>query len=379
MADGLGAPAPAPDQHQLSRVAPLLEQGEGAQDADHVLARLEGGDEQQVALGQPGRLPGVREQVGVDALVDGVDEAAVEAEAVLDLVRRRVGHRDQAVGVAQGAGQTAPEAGQGLRRDGLGHGGEGEIVHRRHLGAAEGLLLAVEEEVGREEHVVAVEEAQQRLDHPAQDQQGRADREQEPGRDLVHPEPHVAGARHRRRRRLVRREKGLGIEVVAEPVVTAIERREQVPLVPPDPGHVLEEGVGVDGNGRHLLGQNHPALESPPAGAQRSREVAGDRREEAQGRHDASEHGEIIPRQDLEFGIRNSECPPARHLGFGISDFGFPIHPPGAWGGWELKTQNSKLKTRNVTHRFESSTAQPSNVKTFKRLNDAAFALGCRA
>ena len=66
----------------------------------------------------------------------------------------------------------------------------------------------------------------------------------------------------------------MSIEVELETVISPIESGEKVPLVPSDPGHLLEEWENIDPYGGTLLAASDPTLESPPSSGQRSRKVA---------------------------------------------------------------------------------------------------------
>ena len=189
--------------------------------------------------------------------------------------------------MAQRPGQVEGEAVESLRRNGLGHRREGHVVNGDDLRPAERRLVAVEEEVRCEQHVVTVEEPEHGFDEGPQQTEGPANRKQEPGRNLVDSEPHLPAAR---RRRLFRGEKSSGVKVVNEAVVTIVEFFKEVPLVPPDPGHTLEERVDVDSNRRHLLAADDAAMKAPPARTESAGKVPEDGDEETRGGGETAEH-----------------------------------------------------------------------------------------
>ena len=160
LADPIGVPAPSAHQHEVAPIAPFDQQTEGPEDSHHILARFEGGDEEQVARRHPVGCAVVSlHEAGIDPLVDRPHDAPIGAETVDELTGGGFGDRDQPVGVEQGAGKVPVEPVQGRRRHGFRHGDEGEIVNRRYLGSAKRFLVAVEKKVGRKENGVAVEGA----------------------------------------------------------------------------------------------------------------------------------------------------------------------------------------------------------------------------
>jgi len=90
----------------------------------------------------------------------------------------------------------------------------------------------------------------------------------------VDSETQVAIAGHLRCWRIVGGEKGPGVEVEGEAVVSVIEGGEQIPLVPSDTRHALEEGVDIDADRGDFLPEHRAAMKAPPARTQRAREVA---------------------------------------------------------------------------------------------------------
>ena len=84
----------------------------------------------------------------------------------------------------------------------------------------------------------------------------------------------VAVTGHLRRGRIIGGEKGPGVEVEGETVVSVIEGGEQIPLVPSNTRHALEERVDIDADRTDFLPEHRAGMEATPAGAQRTREVA---------------------------------------------------------------------------------------------------------
>ena len=72
--------------------------------------------------------------------------------------------------------------------------------------------------------------------------------------------------------------------------VAAIQRREQIPLVPSDPGHVLEERIDVDAYRSNLLAEDSAPVKAAPASAKGAREVPADVDEETCGGGETAEH-----------------------------------------------------------------------------------------
>jgi hypothetical protein len=163
-------------------------------------------------------------------------------------------------------------------------------VDRRHHHRSEGQLAARHEEIRREGHPVAVEEAQQRFHHPAQELQRQPDGKQEIGRQMVDSEPHPPVARHDRSRRLVRRAESVGIKVEEQPVVAPIHGGEEIPLVPADARHALEEREHVHRHRGFAPALGHTAHEPVPATGQRPRQIAGDVSDEPSGGGQGSGH-----------------------------------------------------------------------------------------
>ena len=88
--------------------------------------------------------------------------------------------------------------------------------------------------------------------------------------------PHGAVSGHLRRRRVVRGEKGPGIEVVGDSVVSTIEGGEEVPLVPSDTCHAFEKWVDIDPDSDLLAVVHDAGMEASPSGSQSANRVAGD-------------------------------------------------------------------------------------------------------
>jgi enoyl-CoA hydratase/carnithine racemase len=111
----------------------------------------------------------------------------------------------------------------------------------------------------------------------------RSDRQQEAGRQMVEAEARARSDWQRRRRRLVGRGEGVGVEVQFDRRIDLGEQAQQVPRVPPDPGHVLEERERVDPDREHLVAVDRPPPLPPHPGGQGAGEVAREVAEERQG------------------------------------------------------------------------------------------------
>ena len=75
---------------------------------------------------------------------------------------------------------------------------------------------------------------------------------------------HVTETRHRRGGGVARGQERVGIEVKAQAVVSPVHRREQIPLIPADAGHALEEGEDVDADNPEFFATD----QTPPYTAQ---------------------------------------------------------------------------------------------------------------
>jgi hypothetical protein len=279
-------------QHQLTLVAPLHHQAERPQDANHVFSRLERGNEDQIRAGVILGLFGGAGvgKARVHPLVNRPHDPWFHVESVNEVAGRGVRDGNQSVGVIQGARQVALESCKSFPGNRARHRDEGEIVNRRHLGRSERLLVGVEEKVGREDHPVAVEDSQHRLNERAQDRKSRSHRQQKPGRDLVDAHPHAAAAREAWRGGIIRCEKGPGVQVVTEPVVASVESGQQVPRVPADTSHAFEKRIHIDPDRSHGFMANSAGLEAAPACPEGPKNVTGDRTEKPGRGGDAVEH-----------------------------------------------------------------------------------------
>ncbi len=201
------------------------------------------------------------------------------------------GDRDQRVGGEQRTGQVAAQVVESLPLDRFGKAEKPQVVHRGDQAPHHRTVALRHEEVGREEHVDAVEEHQDPLDDHPEELQGRSDRQQEPGRQVMKAEAGAERGGERRRRRLVGGGEGVGVEVQLDARVDLGQAGQDVPLVPADAGHLLEEREDVDPDGEHVLA---PHLAPPPAAQacrNRPREVAREVGEEGDGDGDAPAHG----------------------------------------------------------------------------------------
>jgi len=168
--------------------------------------------------------------------------------------------------------------------------GKGQIVHRDDRSAAEEPLPPRRHEVGREDHVIAVEQTEYGFDQVPQEPQRGSDGKEKAIRDLMGTKSHLSIAGHRWRL-LPRCEKGVCVEIEPEPVIAPIKGGEEVPLVPTDTGHRLGEGEDVDTHD-HLVGAvDDPVIGPTYACPQGSREIAPHVAEEARRRSNGTGHG----------------------------------------------------------------------------------------
>ena len=118
-------------------------------------------------------------------------------------------------------------------------------MHGDDQSPAEETLPPRRHEVRGKDHVVAVEQAEHGFDEVSEQPQRRPQRKEKTIWDLMGPKPHLSGARNRRGL-LTGCEEGVGVEVVAQTIITTVEGRQQIPLVPAHPGHSFGKGKDVD-------------------------------------------------------------------------------------------------------------------------------------
>ena len=107
----------------------------------------------------------------------------------------------------------------------------------------------------------------------------------------MYTNPHGAVPRHLRSRWIVRGEKGAGVKVVGDSVVTTVKSGEKVPLVPADTGHAFEKRIDIDPDSDLLSVVYDAGMEASPTGAQGANRIAGDIDEEPECSCEAVEHG----------------------------------------------------------------------------------------
>jgi len=223
--------------------------------------------------------------------MDRSGRTGTDAEAIDEITGSGIGNSDQKVCVVKGPRQVSFEALEGRRRHRIRHGRESEVMNGRHLCLPKGFLVSVKEEVGRKDNLIAVQDPQEGLDDVSQQEQSRSDGQQKTGWYLVDAKPHGAVSRHLRRRWIVRGEKGAGVKVVGDSVVTTVKGGEKVPLVPSDTCHAFEKRIDIDPDSGLLTVVDDAGMEASPTGAQGASQVAGDIDEETGCGRKAVEHG----------------------------------------------------------------------------------------
>ncbi len=102
-------------------------------------------------------------------------------------------------------------------------------------------------------------------------------------REMVDPETGSQRRRHRPRRGLLRRGERVRVQTQLDRGVGLGEPRQEVPLVPPDPAHPLEEREDVHPDRQRLLAEDRVAVPPPHARRQGAEDVAQQVAEERQG------------------------------------------------------------------------------------------------